>query len=374
MKMIGKVWIFLCIIPGFAMFVSCGSMPTTKEVQSKNDSILGSATPVFIVNNAHLDGTLKLPGELIAFQEVNIYAKINSFVKEVKVDVGSEVKLGQLLATTEAPEINAQLLAAESKLKSLEALYIASNAAYNRLLKTSKTPGTISPNDLDIALAKQKSDYAQWQAAKASYKEILDTKKYLTIQAPFAGIITLRNVNPGAYVGPSGKGSDLPMFVLQQREKLRLVVLIPEQYSRYLTSDSKINFKVKAYPDILFHATINRMAGALDDKLRSQRIEMDVFNVDKKLLPGMIADVSIPLSTKETHLVVPKSSVLYSTTGTFVLCLHHNIVKWIPIQLGNENNANVEIFGDVLPGDTLVKSANEEIREGSNLQQLIFNK
>jgi hypothetical protein len=65
---------------------------------------------------------------------------------------------------------------------------------------------------------------------------------------------------------------------------------------------------------------------------------------------------------------------LYSTTGTFVLCLHHNIVKWIPIQLGNENNANVEIFGDVLPGDTLVKSANEEIREGSNLQQLIFNK
>ncbi|WP_298301132.1 efflux RND transporter periplasmic adaptor subunit [Hydrotalea sp.] len=373
--MIGKNWMFLLLLPGLAIVQGCENKHTIEDaVHHKDSTATVAATPAFIVKNENLDGTLKLPGELIAFQEVNIYAKINSFVKEVLVDVGSQVKTGQLLATTEAPEINAQLLAAESKLKSLEALYIASDAAYNRLLKTSKTPGTISPNDLDIALAKQKSDYAQWQAAKASYREILDTKKYLTILAPFSGMITLRNVNPGSYVGPSGKGSDMPMFVLQQRDKLRLVVLIPEQFSRYLTQGSKINFKVKAYPDVVFNATINRMAGALDTKLRSQRIEMDVYNADKKLLPGMIAEVSIPLNTKEAHLVVPKSAVLFSTTGTFVLCLHNNIVNWIPVQLGNENNAKVEIFGNVLPGDTLVQTANEEIREGSNLHQLIFTK
>ncbi|MFZ5976483.1 MULTISPECIES: efflux RND transporter periplasmic adaptor subunit [unclassified Hydrotalea] len=373
--MICKKWMYLLLLPTLIIVQSCHGGHSAKDAGNKKDSSVAlTATPAFVVYKEKLDGSLKLPGELIAFQEVNIYAKINSFVKDVLVDVGSQVKDGQLLATTEAPEINAQLLAAESKLKSLEAIYIASDAAYNRLLKTSRTPGTISPNDLDIALAKQKSDYAQWQAAKASYREILDTKKYLTIQAPFSGMITLRNVNPGSYVGPSGKGSDLPMFVLQDRNKLRLVVLIPEQFSRYLSQGSKINFTVKAYPDIIFHATINRLAGALDTKLRSQRIEMDVYNTDKKLLPGMIADVNIPLNTKDSNLVVPKTAVLYATTGTFVLCVHQNKVNWVPVQLGNENNSKIEIFGNILPGDTLLQNANEEIRAGSSLHQFLITK
>lgn len=371
MKTNFKPCLYCLIMPFLTMAFGCNNTKDKKKITTNSTTKV--STPVFVVQKENLQGNLKLPGELIAYQEVNIYAKVNSFVKDVLVDVGSQVHQGQLLATTEAPEINAQLSAAESKLKSLEAIYIASDAAYKRLLNTSKTPGTISPNDLDLALAKQKSDFAQWQAAKAAYKEILDTKKYLTIQAPFTGMITLRNVNPGAYVGPSGKGQDVPMFVLQQRDRLRLVVLIPEQYSRYLTPDSKIHFKVKAYPDVDFTASINRMAGALDSKLRSQRIEMDVYNTDKRLLPGMIAEVNIPLFTKEPHLVVPKSAILYSTTGTFVLAVHENKVNWVPIQRGNEDSTRVEIFGNILPGDTLVQTVNEEIRDGSTLQHLIFN-
>lgn len=204
-------------------------------------------------------------------------------------------------------------------------------------METSKTPGTISPNDLDLALARQKSDYAQLQAAKAAYHEVTANKDYLEIRAPFNGIITARNVNPGAYVGPSGKGSELPMFTLQEQKKLRLVIAVPEAYSSYLHDNSEVKFSVKAFPGQVFSAKVNRLAGALDTKLRSQRIEMDVLNPDKKLLPGMIADVNLPLNNKDSSLTAPKSAVLNATTGTFVIRVNGNKAEWVPVQKGQRS-------------------------------------
>ncbi|HEX6432531.1 MAG TPA: efflux RND transporter periplasmic adaptor subunit, partial [Niastella sp.] len=180
------------------------------------------STEVLPLQKDMLSSSLQIPGELIAFQQVDLYAKENSFVQKLYVDVGSEVKAGQLLATMEAPELSSLEAAAQSRLKSQEALYIASKSNYDRLLETSKTPGTISQNDLDQAMAKKNSDFAQWDAAKAQFREVANRKDYLVIRAPFNGVITTRNANPGAYVGPSGKGSEFPLFTLQEQKKLRL--------------------------------------------------------------------------------------------------------------------------------------------------------
>ena len=242
-----------------------------------------------------MSSSLQIPGELIAYQQVDLYAKVNSFVKKLYVDVGSEVKEGELLATMEAPELGSQLAGAESNIKSREAIYLASKANYDRLLETSKTPGTISPNDLEQAAARKNSDFAQFQAAQAAYKEIAETQNYLQIRAPFSGVITARNVNPGAYVGPSGKGSELPLFNLQEQKKLRLVLSVPEAYTGYLNHKDEVSFTVKSLPDRPFKAIIKRLSGSIDSRLRSQRVEMDVINNDKKLLPGMVAEVNLPL-------------------------------------------------------------------------------
>ena len=99
---------------------------------------------------------LPSPAELIAYKQVDLYAKVNSYVKNLNVDIGSTVKSGQLLATLEAPELISQVSAAESKLKSQEAIYESSNATYQRILETSQTPGTISKNDVEIALGEKK--------------------------------------------------------------------------------------------------------------------------------------------------------------------------------------------------------------------------
>jgi len=325
---------------------------------------------VFPVEKGRLSSSLKIPGELIAYQQVDLYAKENSFVKKVYVDVGSEVNEGQLLVAMEEPDLASQLAAAESNIKSREAVYTASKANYSRLYETSKTPGTISPNDLEQAAARQSADLAQLEAAKAAYKQIAELQGYLQIKAPFSGVISSRNVNPGAYVGPSGKGSEFPLFTLQEQKRLRLVVSVPEAYTSYLSHKNEVAFTVRALPNQQFKAQVKRLAGAIDNRLHSQRVEMDVNNNDKKLLPGMVAEVNVPLPSSDSTFVVPKSSVVNSTESVFVIRVNGNKAEWVNVKTGREANGLIEIYGNLNPGDLLLRTATDEIRNGSTLQNL----
>jgi membrane fusion protein, multidrug efflux system len=352
-----------------ACLSGCGSSSAEEEKKASTAAAAPAeiALPVIQPVQGSLSTTVRIPGELIAHQQVDLYAKVNSFVKKLYVDVGSEVTEGQLLATMEAPELNAQLNGAASRLKSQEAVYLASKATYDRLLQTSKTPGTISPNDLDLANAKQQSDLAQLEAAKAAYREVSDTRNYLQVRAPFSGVITTRNVSAGAYVGPSGKGSELPLFTLQEQKKLRLVVSVPEAYVSYLNKSSEVMFTVRSLPNDSFRLKVSRLAGALDTRLRSQRMEMDVVNTNKKLLPGMVAEIVIPLQGGSSTFVVPSSAVLNSTLGVFVIRVQDKKASWIPVTAGRSADGKTEISGALSANDTLVQHATEEVRNQSTV-------
>ncbi|PWS30339.1 efflux RND transporter periplasmic adaptor subunit [Pedobacter paludis] len=339
---------------------SCGNSETKTEAKKEKEVTIAT----FDLKKDKLSTALSLPGELIALQQVDLYAKVSSFVKTLKVDIGSEVTKGQLLMTLEAPEMTSQVAAAQSKLKSQEAIYTASKANYNRLYETSKTPGTISTNDLDQAMARRNSDLAQLEAAKASYKEVGSVQDYLTIRAPFSGIISARNVNLGAYVGPSGKGSDLPLFTLQDQKNLRLAVSIPEVYTGYLKDGDEVSFTVKSLPSQTFKARVKRMSGALDSRLRSERVEMDVPNASKILLPGMVAEVNIPLPANASTFIIPKKSLLDTSEGYFILKVVDGKAVKVSIKKGRETDDQVEVFGDLKEGDKLVAEPTEEMHEG----------
>ena len=326
------------------------------------------ALETFTAKKEKLSTELRMPAELVGFQQVDIYAKVSSFVKELKVDIGSEVKKGQLLLVLEAPETSSQLAAAESRLRSQEAVYMSSNNTYKRLLETSKVEGTISKNDLELAQGRKDSDYAQLQAAKASYKEVQSMIGYLQIRAPFDGVVAARNVNLGAYVGPAGKGSDLPLFTIQQQDKLRLSVFVPELYTGYLSNGDELAFTVKSLLGETFKAKIARKSGALDARLRSERVEMDVINSTKKLLPGMVAEVLLPLNSKDSTFVVPKSAVVSSSEGIYVLKVEDHKTLRTKVQKGREFEDRVEVFGDIAPNTTLVKTASEEIKDGTKIK------
>jgi RND family efflux transporter MFP subunit len=350
-------------------FLVLQSLTSCHSQESKADVTEAEAAPetteVFALQKGKLSSSLQVPGELVAYRDVDIYAKVSGFIKTLYVDIGSEVTQGQLLALAEAPELSAQLSSAQSKLKAQEALSIASKANYDRILEASKFSGAVSKNDVDQALAKRNADLAQLEAARSSYREVADLKQYLQIRAPFNGVISARNASTGAYVGPTGKGSEFPLFVLTEQKRLRLVISVPEAYTGYVDQNETVSFSVKAFPDRKFTGQVKRQAGALDKRLRSERVEVDVLNNDKKLLPGMIAEVSIPLPTRTSTFIVPKSAVVNSSTGVFVVKVTNNKAEWIPVQKGLEADEKMEVFGKLNEGDQLVTTATEEIRNGS---------
>lgn len=182
---------------------------------------------------------MKLPGEFRPYLAVPIYARVPGFVRQVDVDRGSTVRQGQRLATLEAPEMQSQIVEAQSKSQAVElqraeaaAKLASAQSTYDRLKAAAATPGVVAGNDLvvaekgvEAAQALVRSYDNSIKAAQAQVQAVTDLQQYLTIEAPFAGIITERNVDPGALVGP-GTGS-MPLMRLHQISRLRLVVAVP---------------------------------------------------------------------------------------------------------------------------------------------------
>jgi RND family efflux transporter MFP subunit len=152
------------------------------------------------------------------------------------------------------------------------------------------------------------------------------------------------------------------------------VISVPEAYSSYLSNGSEVSFAVKAFTGKTFTAKVSRLAGALDNRLRSQRIEMDVTNTDKKLLPGMITEVNIPMNAADSAFIVPKSAVVNSTVNVFVVRVTNGKAERVQVKTGREADGKTEIYGNLNPGDTIVSVATEELRDGAVLQHVKIDK
>jgi membrane fusion protein, multidrug efflux system len=367
-----KLFIALTFLAGMCLLSACGPDRKEKEEQAQTvaqENALDTPTVALIpVTKGKLSSTITVPGELQPFLQVDLYAKVNSYVKTLLVDIGSQVHKGQLLATLEAPEINSQLEEAKSRIQQNKAVFFASKATYDRLYSTSKTPGTVSLNDLEQAQAKMQSDSANVEAAKSAYKVVAANLAYLEIRAPFDGIITLRNINLGTYVGPSGGGGNQPLLVIEDHKRLRLVISVPENSTGGLNNKSEVTFTVKALQGEKYTGQVKRLAGSLDEKLRSERLEVDVINKDNRLLPNMYADVSVPIPSRDSAYIVPKTAVVTSTEKVFVIRVVNNRAEWVDVQKGRESGADMEIHGNIKVGDQLVRAATEEIRNGSTVR------
>lgn len=322
---------------------------------------------------------VKLPGEFEPFMAVPIFARVTGFVRQVNVDRGSSVKHGQLLATLEAPEMQAQIVEAESKAQALdlqraeaEAKLAAARSTYDRLKAASATPGVVAEND--VVVAQKAVEAAQSlvrsyensiKAAQAQAQAVKDLGQYLQIRAPFDGVITERNVHPGALVGP-GAGTT-PMLRLHQIARLRLVVAVPEALVGGIVKDARVSFTVPAYPGETFYGTVNLVAHDLDEKTRSMPVELDVKNPDLRLGAGMYPEVQWPVKRPQPSLLVPPTSIVTTTERTFVIRVDNGVAQWVNVGRGARVGDLIEVFGPLKDGDTIVRRATDEIRDGSKV-------
>ena len=321
---------------------------------------------------------VKLPGELLPFQSVELHARVSGFVDNVSVDRGSVVKKGQKLVSLSAPEMSAQLAEAESKIQSIvaqqaeaEAKIVGAENTYERMKAASATPGAIAGNELvlaskavDVARAARQALESLGRAARAAHKALQDLLAYLTIDAPFDGVITERYVHPGALAGPATG----PLLKLQQISRLRLVVAIPETDVSGIVKGATVAFTVPNNPSAPAHGVVARISQSVDAKTRTMPVELDVNNPSGDLAPGMYADVSWPVRRAGASLLVPPSAVVVTTERVFVIRVHNGRAEWVDVKRGPAIQNLVEISGPLQPGDIIVRRATDEIRNGAALQ------
>lgn len=305
---------------------------------------------------------LQLAGELMPDQHTELFAKVNSYVKNIRVDIGDKVSQGQVLMILEAPEIQSQVASAKAKYEAQKAIYVSTKSTYDRMLDADKTEGAIAKDAIDQITARKLSDEAQLNAAKSAYEEINDIDNYLVIRAPFTGTITDRNVDLGAYVGPMEK---TPLLVIQDNRKLRLNLSIPEANTPYLKQGDTIRFHVRSQPQTKYMALVTRKSGSLDVKFRAEKIEADFVNMNNVLKPFMVAETVIPLQNTESTFFVPKMAVVDSGMGVYVIRVENGKTKNVPVSKGRMMPDKVEVFGELSEGDVILKMATEEMQEGT---------
>jgi len=334
---------------------------------------------VVTVTSRTVDRQVKLPGEFHPYLAVPLFARVAGFVKTVDVDRGSSVRQGQLLATLEAPEMAAQVAEAESKAQAIELQRVeaqakldSSRGTYERLKAAAATPGAIAENDVlvqqkavEAAQALVDSYADSIKAARAQVEAVKDLQQYLTIKAPFDGIITERNVHPGALVGP-GSGS-MPLLRLHQVTRLRLVVAVPEALVGGIVKGARVAFTVPAYPGETFHGQLTLLAHDLDPKTRTMAVELEVRNADLRLSAGMYPDVQWPVRRSQPSLLVPPTSIVTTTERTFVIRVTNGTAEWVNVGRGARVGDLIEIFGPLKDGDTIVRRGTDEIRQGSRV-------
>ncbi|HZC42971.1 MAG TPA: efflux RND transporter periplasmic adaptor subunit [Acidobacteriaceae bacterium] len=331
------------------------------------------------VVSRRLDITIPLPGELQPYEEVRIFPKVSGFVKWIGVDRGSTVKQGQLLAVLVAPEIVAQKSEAEAKVLSaenqriaVEAKLAADESSWERLKEAARTPGVISDEELEVAEKAATADRARVvalrntaDAARASLRSASEMESYLRITAPFDGVVTKRNVHPGALIGPGGSSGTQPsMMRIEQVAHLRLVVAVPEVYVAGIQRGEKINFTVPAFPQRTFNGTVARLADSIDVSTRTMPVEMDVWNPGLELHSGMFPSILWPVRRASSTLFVPQSAVGRNMEQSYVVTIRDGKAEQVSVKTGAAMNGMTEVFGTLQVGDEVALHATDELRSG----------
>jgi membrane fusion protein (multidrug efflux system) len=375
----GHRWLVAAVI-----FVAAPSIGCARDGAAPAGNATAPAGPPTIdvvrVVERPVNVTLAMPGELDPYEAVAIYPKVTGFVKTIRVDRGSRVRAGELIATLEAPEIASQRAEAQSRVHSAEAQLAAAKSkadadtsTYEKLQAAAATPGVVAGNDVVLAQKTVEGAHSQItaaqqnvEAARQALQSVTEMEGYLRVTAPFDGVVTERDVHPGALVGPgSGQAAAMPMVRLVQNDRLRLVVPVPEAYVAGVTNGTRVAFTVPAYPGETFSGTIARIAHAVDVKTRTMAVELDVTNADGRLTSGAFCQVQWPVSRPGPSLFVPSSSIASTTDRTFVVRVRDGKAEWVDVKPGLASGPLTEVFGDLRAGDEVAVRGTDEIRPGA---------
>jgi RND family efflux transporter MFP subunit len=337
-----------------------------------------------------------LPGNAQAYRETGLYARTTGYLHEWKADIGDRVTAGQLIATIDAPDLDDQLAQAEANLEQARATLklneanavLAAKTMARYLALEKQNVGAIAELQIDEQQAMVLTSNQSVKAAQASIgvnestvRMYQDLQKFEKIIAPYAGVITARNVDPGALVTADNPSAARELFHVMQIDPLRVFVDVPQTFATGIKEGEPAEVYRPEDPGQLFHGKVSRTANALDQNTRTLLTQIDVPNPKGALRPGMYLMVKFIAKREAPSVIVPSAALVVTARGQINVPVvdAENKVRYRHVQLGRDDGTSVEIVsglnGDetvaVHPGDALVEGTTVEpvpAKQEANMQ------
>jgi RND family efflux transporter MFP subunit len=383
---------------GLAVVVALGLSSCGRGGNEKASAAEAVTVGVTNVVKRTLSRQITLSSELVPFQEIDVYAKESGYVQKLNVDYGTHVKAGQVMATLEIPELQAQLQEdqaeiknamnqvsrADHELKRYDAQYQALHLQYTRLNGVFESqPGIVAQQEVDDAQGKDLAaasqvdagksalEAAQSQLAAARAKLVHDQTlfDYSKITAPFSGVVTERYANLGTLV-QAGTGSStqaMPIVRLSQDELFRLVIPIPESYVRYIRIGDPVSVHVPSL-NRTFPGKVARFSVDVREDTRTMHTEVDVANPDRVLISGLYAEAEVGLDQKDNVPTVPLQALNHEGNKTAVFVVNRaGQLEDRAVKVGLQTTSDAEIVSGLNEGEQVVVSDRSGLKSGQKV-------
>jgi len=327
----------------------------THQAQSWSDARSVPTVQLVSVKASSATDGLTLPGTMAAWNAAKLYARVGGYVQGWSKDIGAEVGGGTPLGTIETPELDQQIIqarAALAKAKADASLAKSTAARWNDLL----TDHSVSEQEA--------AKNASVQGAEADLGRLMALKSYATVRAPFAGLVTARNVDIGDLVGP-GATTQQPMFSVADVRRIRLYVSVPQTYAAAMTPGLSATLSVPDQPGRTFDARVIGTSGSINPQTGTLEVQLVADNPGQVLKPGGYAQVKFSVPGQAGTVTIPSSSLVFRAAGTQVAMIDaSDHVRLQPVTLGRDLGNTVEVVSGLGRNARIVDNPPDSIAQG----------
>ena len=310
---------------------------------------------------------LVLPGNLQAFEESPIFARTNGYLLRWYKDIGSKIQKGELLAAIDTPEIDQELSQARASREQVRSALGLAKISADRWANLRKSD-SVSQQEADQQASGYQQAQANLAAADANVRRLEQLESFKNVYAPFSGVLTRRNVDPGVLINSGAGLTGKELFDIARVDPLRVYVSVPQAYAPNMKTGMKATVTLQEFPGQKFMGTVARTADAIDPATRTLNTEVDVPNKDGKLLPGSFGQVHFATGTSVPRITIPVNAMLFRAEGPRVAVVDKDsTVHLHPISIGRDFGATLEILGGLEVSDRIIINPSDSLEEGQKV-------
>lgn len=334
------------------------------------DTTTQLATPTVIAlapKQGESISTFALPGNVTAYTDSPIYARTSGYLTKWYFDIGARVKKGQLLCEIASPEVDQQLAQAQADLATAKA---NANNAHIQAQRYQDLVGSnaVSQQDTDTFVNQAAATASAVRSAEANLQRLHELQSFEKVYAPFDGVVTARDVDTGQLID-QGAGKEL--FHMQALGTLRVYTNVPQVYTSTVKRGLKLDLTFPEHPGKTFEGTLVRTADAIDPVTRTLLVEIDVDNRNGELMPGSLAQVHFKAPSAQPTFIVPAAALIFRREGlqlgTVVLGSNGPVAHLVPVTIGEDDGATVQIVTGLQAGDKVIQDPPDSLIEGERV-------